>query len=545
MQENRTILDVLAEHAHARPDATACIEFTIDGGRRELSWSELAAQSDRYAALLLELGVQPGQNVAYQLPNQLEFIVITVAVLKLGAVCAPLMPIFRERELEFMLQRAHARVMIVPETFKGVDHARMARALQPLCPELDHVLVLGQEHYPEPNPGVLAERAPALDDHAQLLFTSGTSGEPKGVLNTHRTLNTAAAAHIAHFELGTEVVYSPSPIAHQTGYLYGMWLAFMLGARFVFHQSWDAELGFRALTDAEVTFVQAATPFLADIVNTAQQRDQTPAALKYFVATGAAVPRELAKNARDVLEAEVGGGWGSTESCMGAAFVPGDPPEKAWSADGKPMAHVHIRITDDDGNQLPADTEGNFELHSPTMFDGYLERPDLTAEAFTDDGYFRTGDLAKLDHDGYLHITGRVKDIVNRGGEKVPVAEVEQILYSHPLVADVAIVAMPDPRLGERACAFVVPARPGSPAPNGNGGREHEPGGGSTGDPAGELTFEAMQQYLDAQQVSKTYWPERLEIVDDLPRTPSGKVQKYVLRERVARTAAEGNAVMR
>jgi cyclohexanecarboxylate-CoA ligase len=512
--------DLIEDHARRRADASACIEFTADGQRR-LSWSELSRQADEYGSLLLTLGVRPGDNVAYQLPNQLEFIVITLAILKLGAVCAPLMPIFRERELEFMLARAHAHVLIVPETFKNTNHHQMALRVQAQCPELEHVVVLGSEQQAAP-PHDLTPHTPGLDDNAQLLFTSGTSGEPKGVLNTHRTLNTAVAAHIQHFKLADEVVYSPSPIAHQTGFLYGMWLAFTLGAPFVFHQSWDAETGFRALTEAKVTFVQAATPFLADIVKSAEQRGETPASLRYFVATGAAVPRELARQARAVLDAEVGGGWGSTESCMGAAFVPGDPPEKAWSADGKPMQHVHIRIVDDGGRELAPDREGHFELGSPTMFGGYLERPDLTAEAFTADGYFRTGDLAKLDHDGYLHITGRVKDVVNRGGEKVPVAEIEQILYTHPLVQDVAIVAMPDERLGERACAFVIAS-----------------------EPTELLTFKAMQDYLDAQKVSKTYWPERLEIVDDLPRTPSGKVQKYVLRERVARIAADGKAVMR
>ena len=161
-----------------------------------------------------------------------------------------------------------------------------------------------------------------------------------------------------------------------------------------------------------------------------------------------------------------------------------------------------------EGRTLPPGAEGHFEVFSPTMFEGYADHPEWTAAAYTPDGWFRTGDLGAIDESGYIRITGRVRDVINRGGEKIPVAEVEQLLSDHPAVGEIAIVAMPDPRLGERACAFVVLRR------------------NST------LDFARMQHYLDACQVAKHYWPERLEIVDELPKTPSGKVQKYVLRER-------------
>jgi cyclohexanecarboxylate-CoA ligase len=259
-----------------------------------------------------------------------------------------------------------------------------------------------------------------------------------------------------------------------------------------------------------VSFVQAATPFLADLVRVASERSETLEQLKTFVATGAAIPRELAREARTALGADVGGAFGTTESCLGAAFVPGEDPDRAWSTDGRALDGITLRVTDDDGTALPAGAEGNFEVLTPTIFEGYLNRPELTAQALTADGYYRTGDLARIDADGYLKITGRVKDVINRGGEKVPVVEVEQVLYRHPAVREVAIVAMPDERLGERACAFIVL----------NDGAE--------------LDFEAMQRHLDQQRVSKPYWPERLEIVDELPYTPSGKIQKFMLRDQIA-----------
>jgi cyclohexanecarboxylate-CoA ligase len=311
------------------------------------------------------------------------------------------------------------------------------------------------------------------------------------------------------------VIYIPSPLAHQTGWLYGMWIAWRLGATQVIQESWDAELAFDAIRRHGVTFTQAATPFLADLVRVADDRGRTGEArnpLRMFVATGAAIPRELARRARDVLGAEVGGGFGTTESCMGAGFVPGLDDERAWTSDGRALANVSLRVVDDDGRELPPGTEGNFEIGTDTLFAGYLHRPADTAAAITEDGWYRPGDLATIDADGYLRITGRVKDVINRGGEKVPVAEIEQLLYEHPAVAEVAIVAMADERLGERACAFVVLV-----------------------DPDTGLGFEAMQAYLDERRVAKPYWPERLELVSELPRTPSGKIQKFMLREQARR----------
>jgi 3-phosphoshikimate 1-carboxyvinyltransferase len=517
------ILDQVDRHVAERPNDAAVIEVGPDGTQRTYTWAQLQVESERIAALLIELGVQEGEPVAYQLPNLLEFVAISLGILSVGAVCMPLMPIFRERELGFMLARSEARVLFVLERFRKREHLAEALALQPDLPALEHVLALNAlplaAEVSLRTRAAIADRRPTEDQIAKLLFTSGSTGEPKGVLHPHDTQGRAAAAHITHFGLtAQDVIYVPAPIAHQTGFLYGMWMALQLGATQVVQSIWDGEVGLTAMQATGVTFTQAATPFLADLVRAAETRGQHPETLRFFVATGAAIPRDLAREARAALGAEVGGGWGSSETCMGAAFRPGDPPERAWGADGHPMDHVKLRIVDDGGGEVPVGVEGHYELLTPNAFKGYLGRPDLTAEAFTADGWYRTGDLAFVDADGYLHLTGRVKDVINRGGEKVPVAEIEQLLYLHPAVRDVAIVAMLDSRLGERACAFVV-------VEDGH-----------------ELDFDEMVAYLDAAKVTKTYWPERLELVDDLPRTPSGKIQKFVLRERV-NELTQGKAV--
>jgi 3-phosphoshikimate 1-carboxyvinyltransferase len=529
--------------ASERPAETAVVDVgteTAEGrGMRTWTWRELDAQADSVAMLLLELGVRPGEPVAYQLPNWGEFVVITLAVLRIGAVCCPLMPIFREREIGFMLRRSRARVLFVPGRFRGRNHpAEVAGLLAGQGDSaLEHIIVVGPEA-PLPDGSLLSgsgphwhslapaasrqvadraaldARAPAPGAPAQLLFTSGTSGEPKGVLHRMDALTRAAAMEVRHLGLGdADRIFIPSPLAHQTGFLYGMWLSFILGVPQILQPVWDGPAALRALRRWNGTFVQAATPFLADLVQAVEDTGQAPDALRIFVATGAAVPRGLAEQATRALGAAVCGAWGTTETCLGSLAAPGDEPAMMWGSDGRALRDVKLRITDDDGNVLAPGQEGNFEVHSRTLFEGYLDHPEWTAEAMTPDGWYRSGDRAIIDEAGYVRITGRVKDVINRGGEKVPVAEIEQLLHTHPLVREVAIVAMPDERLGERACAFAV-AGPG-------------------------FGFTEMQRYLDGQQVAKQYWPERLELIESMPRNPVGKIKKFVLRER-ARELGEG-----
>ena len=221
----------------------------------------------------------------------------------------------------------------------------------------------------------------------------------------------------------------PSPLAHQTGFLYGMWLAIVMGVPQIVQPVWNASRALRALNDWDGTFVQAATPFLADLVKAVEEGERPPAALRIFVATGAAVPRGLAERATRILGTAVCGAWGTTESCLGSLSAPGDEPAKVWGTDGRALrgdSLAHYRLATD--ASLPAGEEGHFEVQSPTMFDGYADHPEWTAAAFTPDGWFRTGDLGVMDESGYVRITGRVRDVINRGGEKIPVAEIEQLL---------------------------------------------------------------------------------------------------------------------
>ncbi|MFC5724656.1 3-phosphoshikimate 1-carboxyvinyltransferase [Streptomyces gamaensis] len=523
-----TLPQWLRRRAADRPDGLALVELRA-GRDDRLTWRELAERVDRTATMLLRSGVTAGDNVAYQLPNRAEFVVISLAVLRIGAVCCPVMPFLRERELAQVLRQSGARVLFVTDRH-GTRRPAEELAQMPARERgrLSQVYVLPEDVGPAGIPvptadltwhdweqaladtaidqDALAACEPTPESTAQLLFTSGTTGEPKGVVHSSGHLVRAAAMEIRHLGLGAQdTVWVPSPLAHQTGFLYGMVLALVLGVPQILQGEWETERALRALDEHGATFVQAATPFLADLVKAVKDSGRTPRRLRIFVATGATVPRGLAARAGRVLQAAVCGAFGTTETCLAALSAPGDEPARRSGTDGRALDGVELRITDG-GRLLPPGLQGCLEVRSPTLFTGYLDRPELTADAFTEDGWYRTGDLATMDAAGFLCVTGRVKDIINRGGEKIPVAEVEQLLFEHPAVEDVAVVAMPDRRLGERACAFVVLGT--------------------------QLSFAGMQRYLEERRLAKQYWPERLEPVDALPRNPIGKVEKFALRER-------------
>lgn len=518
----RLITDFLHEHARRKPEKPALVDESR-GRRVVLGFAGLADRVDRIATALLGLGVRPGEVVCFQLPNYWEFVALQLALSRIGAVSCPLIPVFRERELRLMVGQSESRILVVPDRFRNFDYPRMVEGLRGDLPQLERVFVVGDDVpawaepfeellEAEPDRKALEAVRPSPSDPTQLLYTSGTSGEPKGVVHVHNALILADLLHIEHFGLGEEdTVFVPSPCAHQTGFLYGMWLAMVLGATAVYQDVWDGRRGLELVRRYGVRFVQAATPFLVDLVEAVNETGKSPEDLRIFVATGASVPRKLAQEAREVLGASVCGAWGTTEGCLVTAGTPDDPPEKTWQTDGRLLPRMEMRVVDDGGNPLPAGREGRFQVRTPCLFTTYLHHPEWYRTAVSPDGWFDTGDLAVVDDEGYMSITGRVKDIINRGGEKVPVAEVEQLLYEHPAVSDVAIVAMPDPRLGERACAYVVLRK------------------GAT------LTLEDVRGYLLARGMAKQYWPERIEVVEELPRTASGKIQKYVLRERAAR----------
>ncbi|MCQ9165333.1 MULTISPECIES: AMP-binding protein [unclassified Arthrobacter] len=521
--QNKTLADFLDEAATATPDKTASVD-----SRGSTTYGELKQQVDRCALGLLELGVGPGDVVSIQLPNWREWLVAHYAAVRIGAVTNPLIPVYRDREIGFMMGRAGARVAIVPATFRNYDYPAMIARLRPELPTLEHVLVVDAGPGPAQgftswedfmatpweerrDPAGLAALRPDPNSVSLLIFTSGTTGEPKGVMHTHNTL--VAGSMPWPDKLGMDnsaVIHMASTFAHLTGYLYGVSLPLQLGATGVFQETWNAETFVELVERHRIGHTSGATPFLHDLLNAGNLNRHDVSSLKRFCCMGAPIPRVMVRQAHGELPGmSVFGGWGQTECGLVTMGHPADPLEKIFTSDGRPLAGMQIRIVDLDGVELPADTDGRLQIQGPFLFQGYLGRLEET-RALLDGDWFDTGDLGSIDADGYLRIAGRTKDVIIRGGENIPVAYVENVLYEHPLVEEVAVVAIPHPRLQEMACAAVV-LREGA-----------------------GLTFSDLQQFLTDKGVAKPYWPERLEILGELPRTPSGKIQKFHLRDRFA-----------
>ena len=519
---HRRLTDVLDEVAQANPDRLAIIGTNSLTGREErLSYLQLRHRVQRIALGLVGLGVQPGDVVAWQLPNWWEFIALHLACLRVGAVSNPLMPIFRERELRFMLGQSRAKVLVVPRSFRGHDYPAMVAGLRTELPALEHVLVVDgvdadgferrlleyrweDDFDPQRE---FTHRQPSPDDVIQLLYTSGTTGEPKGVMHTSNTLLAGTLAYAQALGLTErEVCYMASPLAHQTGFMYGMLMPLLLRTRVVLQDVWDARAAWEVIGAEKVSFTMGATPFLADLTDAPGHLPAGRNPLCTFVCGGAPIPRVLARTANERLGVNVIAAWGMSECGVVTMTRPTDPPEKIFGTDGAALPHSAVRVVDEAGAVVPPDTEGRLDVTGDFLFVGYLNRPQLYA--VRDGLWFDTGDRARQDTDGYIRITGRAKDIIIRGGENVPVAEVEAILSRHPAVQDAAVVAMPDPRLGERGCAFVV-LREGH-----------------------TLDLPALQTHFEAEKCARQYVPERLEILPAMPRTASGKIQKFILREQ-------------
>ena len=512
---DRVLTDYFDETLQDRPDATALATWRADTDHEtKLSCRELNRLVNLIAIKLSSLGINKGDVVSFQLPNWWQFIAIHLACIRLGAISNPLTPIFRSRELEFMLGHTASRVLIVPKSYRGFDYETQARHLQQTLPILQHILVIdgtGEDAFElifnegdEPVPTLETRLQP--NDIMKLMFTSGTTGEPKGVMHISNTLLSAVIAASKRLQLdANDVVFMPMPFAHSIGFLYGIMMAFYLGATLVTMDEWDVARAIDLIERHAVTYTFASTPFLLDLVNAPDLQERNLDSLRLFVTSGAPVPRELVPRARDSLNANIVTGWGMTEVGLVTSTFP--EMEAAGSGtDGIAMPCSEVRVVDDDGKEKPRGEVGHLQCRGSTVFPGYFKRPDLYT--VDEHGWFDSGDLASMDGQGYITMAARDKEIIIRGGENVPVVEVESLLLKMPQIHEAALVAMPDARLGEKGCAFVV-LKSGS-----------------------ELTLREMQEFMISNGLTKQYMPERLEIMDALPKTPSGKIQKFVLREQ-------------
>jgi acyl-coenzyme A synthetase/AMP-(fatty) acid ligase len=493
----------------------------VDNVGGSVTYGALAQSSVRIADGLRSRGVGPGDVVGVQMPNRVETVIASAAIEKLGAIVCPVVPPYRERELDYIVDRTKMKALFVPGVYRGFDHGGLAKVLADRYERLGTVVTLGdllddrfvglqaliEAGSWDPQ---LAEPELVPDAPCAILFTSGTESAPKGAVHTHNTLLANVRALLQILDLGADDgVFMASPLGHGTGYGFGIRLAGYLGSTLSLLDRWEPRAAAAMLAEHGAAYTHGALPFVEDLVNVDGIEKFDLGKLRYFVTGGAAVPPATVRLALDRLGCQVLRLYGQTEGFMSTLIQPDDPIEKLVNTDGRPVAGVELRVVDDNDDDVPVGTSGSLVYRGPHRCIEFFEDPERTKSSLTTDGWFRSGDLVSVDTDGYLTVTGRSKEVINRGGYKYSPREVEEALLGHADVEQVAIVSVPDARLVERACAFVI-LRPG-----------------------GSLDVESAGQYLASLGIASFKWPERIEVVESFPMTASGKIQKYQLAELV------------
>ncbi|MCZ6837655.1 MAG: AMP-binding protein [Alphaproteobacteria bacterium] len=513
---NKTLADLLDEQLARDPDRVLIIQ-----GDSQMSARDINIQARALASALQQRGLVAGDVISCQLPNWPEAVVVDVAAAMLGLVCNPIIPIYRDAEVAYILKDAGTKVFFIPTEFRNFDYVAMVERHRGELPDLAHVATVrgtapGCIAFDELlGDGVVFER-PAVDPNAVklIMYTSGTTGRPKGVLHSHNTIDTENQAFSKFLGLDQDdVILMPSPLTHITGYLYGIQLPIVLGAPAVLMDMWNAKVAADLIDHHGVTFTIAATVFLQELTEFARINDRPLPSLRYFPCGGAPVPPEIIFNAhKSFARCVCARCYGSTEAPTVTLGVNSREQERLGAAtEGLVVGH-EIKLVDEKGVPVPVGVEGEIITRGPELCLGYADP--AHNEAFDDEGYFHTGDLAVMTADDCLIITGRSKDLIIRGGENISPRGVEDALHEHPAVYEAAVVAMPHPRMGETGCAYIVLAE------------------------GAKLTFEDMVSALDKTGMAKQKYPERLEIIDAFPRTPAGKIRKNVLREMIAEKIA-------
>ena len=518
----------------SQADATPDAEFVVDA-TTSLTYGEFAERALRLAAGLKRAGLQPGERIAAQLPNWVEFPLIAVAASRIGAILVPIMPIYRGDEVGYVLDHSGASFAVTCGTFKGFDHAGMfgdlvenaagvrelfiakggeaptaGRALEGLFAEGD-VAALEAEIGPDSTP----------DDGFMIIYTSGTTSRPKGCFHTFNTVYASAVAIAQSLEYtAADVQFGPSPITHSTGLATSVLLPLRAGAKSYLMEAWDPNEGLRLIKEHGCTSAVTATPFLQMLMDAYDPEKHDASSLRVWVCAGSPIPGSVVERSRQLFAGcQTLSLYGRSENFLTTMCSVRDEPTRAINSDGSAQGGSQVMVVDSAGREVAVGDEGDIAYRGPSHMIEYFRNDAETEALFTPDGFSRSGDLGRMDADGYLRVTGRLKDIVIRGGMNISARELEEHLLTFDGIANVAIVGMPDERLGEKVCAYVVPASDDR-----------------------EITLAEITGYLKEHNVATQKLPERLEHIDALPMTATGKVQKHLLRADIAAKLQAGGA---
>jgi acyl-CoA synthetase (AMP-forming)/AMP-acid ligase II len=504
---DRALWELITARADTSPDAI----MAIDEAGRTMTFAGYRDWCERVAAgLAATYGVGENTRVSWVLPSRFEALVLAGALARLGAVQNPILPIYRHREVSFITNQSGAELLVVPGEFRNFDFAAMAAEVTDGSPT---AVLVADPDLPEGDPSTLEPFHADRNAMRWLFYSSGTTADPKGAKHTDASLSAANAGMQWSMQVTSDdkaaVVF---PVTHVGGLVW-LFNAMETGVQLLMVEVFDPAGTPVWLGEHGCTCAGAGTVFW--LAYLAAQRSAGPdnkvlPDVRIFNGGGAPKPVTLHAEMMDAFGAPLIGGWGLTESPINTMVSVDDDDEAKATTDGRPCPGVALRVVMDDVT-LGANEEGELQVRGPQVCLGYLDAS-LDAEAFTEDGWFRTGDLGVVDERGYVRITGRLKDIIIRKGENISAKEIEDLLFAHPAIADVAVVGLPDDASGERACAVVVCA------------------------PDATLTFDELVAHCRAGQLSTHKIPEQLEIVDALPRNPSGKVLKRDLRTQYANT---------
>lgn len=514
---------LLAERATQRPDATYVFDSTTS-----LTYGEFAERAVRLGAGLRRAGIERGDRVAVQLPNWTEFPLLGAALSRIGAILVPIMPIYRDDEVSYLLEHSGARAVVTCGTFRGFDHQAMMERLAAATAAVEAIYVArpmsGADGPGRPLDSLVAEGDRAAleaeigpdsspDDPFMIVYTSGTTSRPKGCFHTFNTLRASSAAIAEALNYSADdAQFGPSPVTHSTGMVTTVVLPLLHGARSYLMEVWDPGEALEVIRRHRLTTVVAATAFLQMLMAAYDEDKHDASSLRVWICAGSPIPGSVVERARERFAGcTTLSLYGRSENFLTTMCRLDDPPERSITSDGRALAGASVHIVDEQGREVARGEEGDIAYRGPSHMIEYFRNDEETAALLTPEGYSRSGDLGRMDADGFVRVTGRLKDIIIRGGMNISARELEEHLIRHPAIQNVAAVAMPDERLGEKVCVYVIPAA-----------------GGET------LTLKDITDYLKSHHVATQKLPERLEIVTEFPVTATGKVQKHLLRADVA-----------
>ena len=490
----------------------------IDDRGYSLTRAQLRDLADEIGDEMRDRGLTAGDVVLVCMPNWTEWLAVYLAAVRADLVAATAPITSDPGSVVYIADLVGAKAVVFPARHRGRNFATEAVAVAEQLDRHLHVLLLEGDQRERTwrefaGPPVVVPEYPANMTH--ILFSSSTTGKPKAIAHSEDSLSAYNQGVIERYGVtDARPIFMPSPLGHSTGFWHGARMSILTGAELVLQDKWDPRRALELVEEHGCAITVAATPFLIDLVN-AEWDSPTPklAGMSVFLCGGAPIPPELIKRAQDQMpQTRVASIWAMSEGGA-TSSLPDGPPELVANSCGRVMSGVALETVTPDGKIAPRGTEGEIVMRTPSLFLGYVGQEDLYRESFTEDGFFRTGDMGIVDESGYLRLTGRLKDIIIRGGVNIAPVEIENALATHERIARVAVIGRPDERLGERICAVVQP-------------RGQAP------------TLDELTAWLSERGLPRRLWPESIVVVSTMPQTPAGKIRKNELRQMITQEMA-------